>query len=299
MKKTKKTATKTVAVAFTKAEVAKLLASHQAALKSIKKEVQDLRKQSKIKRSGKALKVRKDLKKVLLEEDTIEIQEHELAFIADGLGNNTGTGFLTAIHANFDYGVISRGNKVGVVGLSSADLEIGDTIGVRGVASSSPGTGLQGIGYQGATAVEGIADTGGTGVQGNSDTGIGVQGFSRGVGVVGFGFIGVQGSSDSIGVLGGNPAGLDPNMFAGVVGQGPTDPSGSSFSYGGWFGRGVGIQGGTAPIHLEPATAGDPNPPQAAQRGDLFVDHNGVLFFCTDTGDANPTPATWKQVQLV
>jgi hypothetical protein len=122
--------------------------------------------------------------------------------------------------------------------------------------------------------------------------------------------IGVRGESDHIGVLGGpgyipigQPSSIpDSDIFAGVVGIGPDTPGDHQFSYGGWFGRGPSADtpGTTAQLHLEPARAEDPNHPDAGQRGDLFVDHGGKLWFCTDTGDgATPaTKAVWKQVQL-
>jgi hypothetical protein len=63
-------------------------------------------------------------------------------------------------------------------------------------------------------------------------------------------------------------------------------------AYGGWFDA----IDGTAPIHLEPAAEGAP--PTAALRGDLFVSNAGALWFCTDPGDGDANPATWRQVQL-
>lgn len=221
---------------------------------------------------------------------------HDTNFVADGPAPEVGfAGFETLRGSGFRTGVRGRGTGpadgsspgIGVEGMSvDLDGEPAAGIGVLGYSASGPG-------------VWGHADGDGIGVQGQSDTGTGVSGISNS--------IGVQGEGGSIGVLGGQaPAALttQPN-YAAVAGNGPSDPSNFNwtFSYGGWFSRGEGVQGLTAPLHLEPAGPGDPNPPLAAQAGDLFVDPpdaNGFvrLWFCTHTGDNNPTAATWRQVQL-
>jgi hypothetical protein len=52
--------------------------------------------------------------------------------------------------------------------------------------------------------------------------------------------------------------------------------------------------GGLAPLRLEPSnTAGSPTT-GAHGAGELYVDINGVLYFCTADG----TPGTWKTVML-
>jgi hypothetical protein len=136
----------------------------------------------------------------------------------------------------------------------------------------APGIGVSGYSFSGPGVLGGAAGSG-IGVQGQSETGIGVSGTSNS--------IGVQGEGASVGVLGGGaPAALTTQPgYAAVAGNGPNDPSGWTFSYGGWFSRGEGIQGATAPLHLEPAGPDDPNPPLAAQAGDLFVDHTDANGF--------------------
>jgi hypothetical protein len=115
---------------------------------------------------------------------------------------------------------------------------------------------------------------------------------------------GVMGEGDQVGVVGcngQNGAGLPgPLIAVGVAGVGTPFPQGLNYSYGGWFSRGVDQpQQATAPLHLEPASASDPNPPQQAQRGDLLVDSAGNLWFCTasdNIASGGATLATWKQV---
>ena len=201
------------------------------------------------------------------------------------------------------------GLTIGVRGVGSAGNQddIEQTVGVVGYTATldgsiANGTGVRGL-ATGGTGVEGVAEREGTGVRGRTDgTGSGVAGESvRGVGVYGFGGrIGIEGSSDGVGVLGGPPSGpvfapgqLTPGV--GVLGNsiGSISEGDVPLAYGGWFDA----IDGTAPIHLEPAAEGAP--PTAALRGDLFVSNAGSLWFCTDPGDGDANPATWRQVQLV
>jgi hypothetical protein len=223
-----------------------------------------------------------------------------------------GTGFLAEAGGNdgMDRGVVGIGSKaffnniagtIGVLGFTSTlDLTLANGKGV--VGRTDGGIAVQGlnigVGADG-TGVQGISAGRGTGVQGSSDSGVGVAGTSSAIGILGFGAtIGVQGSSSQTGVLGGPPLGrtfAPGNSFGiGVLGVaiGDVRVGDFPFSYGGWL---DGLNG-TAPIHLEPS--GSPTPPTAAQRGDLFVDSNGGLWFCTDTGNNDPSPATWRTVQL-
>lgn len=200
-------------------------------------------------------------------------------------------------------GIGSSGNQdeiaqtTGVLGFTAQlDLAPGDGTGVRGVTTS--GVGVNGVSsFGGGTGVRGVSSDG-PGVEGTSQTNVGVSGISQGVGVFGFGLIGIEGAADQIGVLGGPPEGravVPANRIAaGVVGNaiGDQREGDFAFSYGGWFDT----LNGTSPIHLEPSASA--TPPVAAQRGDFFVDSAGGLWFCTDTGDNSPTPATWRTVQL-
>jgi hypothetical protein len=189
----------------------------------------------------------------------------------------------------------------GVLGYTATlDGAIADGTGVRGVTAG--GIGVKGVSNQDGVGVEGTASGHGTGVKGSSEDGTAVQGeSSHGIGVFGFGpTIGVEGASDGVGVLGGPPigrpftAGQGP-FGIGVVGNGVGDVRAGDvpYAYGGWFDA----LNGTAPLHLEPSSSSAP--PEAAQQGDLYVDNVGRLWFCTDTGDASPNAATWRQVQLV
>jgi len=197
---------------------------------------------------------------------------------------------------------------MGVVGYTATvdGTSIGNGVGVQGLTAG--GTGVQGsavtegVGVEGVTAagtgVRGSVTNEGVGVEGVSNGFIGVSGSSRGTGVFGSGTVtGVEGGGDTVGVLGGGPIGrvFQPgtSVYTGVLGNGPIDPGGITFTYGGWFDA----VNGTAPVHLEPSQ--NPQPPAAGQAGDIFVDSNGNLWFCTVTGDNNPNPATWRRVQLV
>ena len=101
--------------------------------------------------------------------------------------------------------------------------------------------------------------TSGDGVAGESGTGIGVSGLS-GTGDV------VHGESNSgIGVSGSSVSSV------GVFGE-------SVDGIGGHFG------GGLAPLSLDPSQT--PGPPQTGDHnmGEFFVDSNGVLYFCVQSG---------------
>jgi hypothetical protein len=163
----------------------------------------------------------------------------------------------------------------GVVGGSDADvksgvfgfntLQTGAAFGVSGKSDSPDGAGINGFSDPGV------------GVKGTSKTNDGVVGSSSVAlksGVFGFNTLqtgaafGVSGSSDS----------PDGAGIHGISDQG----------YGGHF------RGGRAPLRLVPAnTPGDPSSGNH-QRGELFVDSNGDLFFCKDSG----TPGNWFRVGL-
>jgi hypothetical protein len=227
------------------------------------------------------------------------------------------------------FGITNRAGKSGVFGDSTASLgEVG--FGVSGTTNASRGAGVNGfsptgVGVRGTSEENdgvvgshlqsqpgvvtgpksgvfgentqprgdffGVSGTTyspeGAGVNGFSDEGVGVKGHSkRNDGIVGssafqgksgvFGFntkptgaaFGVSGTTDS-------PDG------AGVLGF-------SDQGYGGNF------RGGRAPLRLEPAnTAGRPTTGDH-QRGELFVDSTGELFYCKVGG----TPGTWFKVNL-
>jgi hypothetical protein len=86
----------------------------------------------------------------------------------------------------------------------------------------------------------------------------------------------------------GRPLDRENPIAVGVLGNALPISGDLSASYGGWFRAGP---LSTAPLHIEPSES--PDPPKAAQCGDLFVDSGGGLWFCESTD-----PATWRQVQL-
>jgi hypothetical protein len=96
--------------------------------------------------------------------------------------------------------------------------------------------------------------------------------------VTGGAIIGIRGvvgvNEDGTGVVG--------NGGVGVIGESDT-------GYGGSF------TGAAAPLLLGPSSAAGPPNSGTHKMGELYVDVNGVLYFCT----ANGTPGTWKMVQLV
>jgi hypothetical protein len=166
-------------------------------------------------------------------------------------------------------------NNDGIVGISDADRKSGvfgdnrnekeNGSGVSGRTNSPRGSG-----------VFGFSDAGGLGVRGFSNTNDGIRGESKGV--------------RKSGVFGDNP--LDEGETFGVSG-GATSAQGAGIN--GFSDRGYGGQfrGGRAPLRLLPATVAGP-PTGAHQRGELYVDAKGDLFFCKDDG----TPGKWFRVQL-
>jgi hypothetical protein len=175
----------------------------------------------------------------------------------------------------------ARGIDVNVVGARGIDVNVVGATGVRVVSesgtavdASSSGTNyptvqVSNIGggpgiiaatssAAGTSAVQGVND-GGAGVSGKSSGGAGVSATSTS----GPGVVGMSGTGD--GVLG------------------------FSSGYGGNF------KGASAPIHLYPSQL--PGSPSTGnhQTGELYVDSNGLLWFCAGSG----TPGTWKQVALI
>jgi hypothetical protein len=140
------------------------------------------------------------------------------------------------------------------------------------------GTSESGVGVGGASKSGiGVAGTAGT----LGSTGIGVSGSGSDTGVVGSGnVVGVRGAGPTIGVLGGG------NL---------TGVKGISIAPGGSGGYGGDFEGELAPVWLRPSkTQGSPST-GAHNMGELYVDNQGVLYFCVAGG----TPGSWKKVQLV
>jgi hypothetical protein len=158
-------------------------------------------------------------------------------------------------------------------------------MGVAGQASASDGIGVDGTGDIGVhgdapsatpnrIGVKGTADavSGGTGVLGKSADGSGVVGKSA----TGSGVYGVSGNYSGGSASGGTVG--DSTTNAGVVGltSAPTRGAGEFNHVGG--GRGGIFSGGKAQLKLHPSSAS--THPTKGQRGDLFVDKSGRLWFC-------------------
>jgi hypothetical protein len=153
--------------------------------------------------------------------------------------------------------------KSGVFGFNTQLT--GAAFGVSGTTGSPAGAG-----------VNGFSDAG-VGLKGTSKTNDGVVGSSSVEGKSGvFGF-NTQPTGPAFGVSGttGSPDGAGVNGF-------------SDKGYGGSF------SGGRAALRFVPTnTSGRPNT-GSHQRGELFVDSNGDIFYCKDSG----TPGNWFRVQL-
>jgi hypothetical protein len=179
-------------------------------------------------------------------------------------------------------GVDAHGGTVGVRAKGPTGVEV-EAISPQGIGVKAFG-GAVGIDATSWSIGVRAACTGsGTGVYGTSADGVGVIGSATGqfgIGVVANGtFSGVEAGS-----LNGN------GVFARSNGKGAGVRAHSDDGLGGEF------SGGKAPIRLAPAaTAGAPNAATGShKRGELSVDANGQLFFCTVDG----TPGTWKRVRL-
>jgi hypothetical protein len=130
------------------------------------------------------------------------------------------------------------------------------------------------------------------GVTGTSNSGIGVKGTSsqQEAGVQGVGLnVGVEGRADNIGVSG-TASNIGVKGFSelsiGVAGN-------STSGYGGTFG------GGRAPLKLWPSNTQGPPTSGNHSMGELYVDNQGVLYFCVADGTRLHPAGTWKKVQFV
>jgi hypothetical protein len=189
-----------------------------------------------------------------------------------------------ALKAEGMIGLLSTGEGNGVIGISSQDdgvrgeaLAVGKS-GVFGFNTAD--TSEQAFGVSGtckstnptSAGVFGFADSA-NGVGGNSDNGNGVSGHSA----LNDGVSGVSDANGKSGVFGfnTNPSGAVFGVSGAVNSADGAGVNGfSDLGYGGH------LRGGRAPLHLEPAnTPGRPTTGDH-QRGELFVDSNGDLFYC-------------------
>lgn len=178
----------------------------------------------------------------------------------DAGGGNAVVGWNTASDGHTG-GAAVRGQSddtdgfaMAVYGEMSSTTPGGFSAGVRGVNRGTFGLGV---------GVYGSHDGSGWGVYGESASGIGVNAV---------GTTGVYGSGSSAGVHG-----FTSSAGAGVVGESTS-------------GRGGTFAGPKAQIQLKAGTR--TTHPTAGNRGDLYADKNGRLWFCK-TGGAH---ATWKQI---
>lgn len=194
-----------------------------------------------------------------------------------------------------DNGVVVSGKICGVHGTGTGTVNSSDEVcGVLG--ESSVGFGVKGLSHGGFPGVRGIG-TGSIGVHGSSGTDTGVFGLSTdGLGVKGEsttndGVVGVSSGRRKSGVFGDNTR-KDGDAF-GVSGR-TASPQGAGINGFSDTGYGGHFRGGRAPLRLQPAAASGHPTTGNHQRGELYVDGKGVLFFCKDDG----TPGTWFRVQL-
>jgi hypothetical protein len=200
---------------------------------------------------------------------------------------NNGRGVDALASFEFGTGVTGRG-MIGVSGQGTeasggAGVDASGLVGVKAKGSSSfnGGTGVDASGLVGVKA-RGISlyNVGTTGVEASGSTGIRAEGDktegSFGAGVIASGDLAVVARGTTTGV---DATGED-TAVAGI----------STKGYGGHFG------GGKAPIRLFPAhSAGAPEAASGVHlRGELYVDKDGLLFFCIADG----TPGTWRKVVL-
>jgi hypothetical protein len=184
--------------------------------------------------------------------------------------------------------------------------EIGDGVlgegqnGVHGRSRSPTDSGVwgentnKGFGVSGST--NGFSGASGTvaGVWGsNLGSGAGVRGTSAGTGVLGEGNTGVRGVSSTPGSVLQDSVGVHAEHTASGLALFATAANGIAvMAVGGVGGM---FEGTIAPLQLAPSqTPGHPTSGRHSM-GQLYVDSNGVLYFCTASG----IPGTWKTVRLV
>jgi hypothetical protein len=208
-----------------------------------------------------------------------------VTFSASATGNDSTTNPTPKV-AIFGYsdglGPSSGANNVAILGQAATNAT-----GVSGTSVS--GVGVKGV-STGGTAVVGYSTTG-DGVLGNVAYGTGTSGTSVfGTGVFGSSQRGNAGVSGSVSQgTGSGVQGISVNG-SGVSGSSPSGVgvTGSSTNgLGGYF-----SSGSTAQLALEPgATGGSPTTGQHGA-GWFYVDTNGALFYCIQTGN----PGVWVKL---
>lgn len=252
-----------------------------------------------------------------------------LASNGDGLDVVAPAGYAIHAHSEHDdasiWGIAPNG--IGVLGTSTKNWGVagqgrigmwgdGDEVGVIG--SSARGTGIKATSTDG-TAVEATA-TSGTAVDATATSGAAIVARSveseaihaestSSIGVDGIGAIGVCGTGrnlqdhEGVGVMGTGSIGVwTEGKEVGVnasSAQGTAVVAGSTSGIGlkatSKQGLGASFQGDRAAIRLVPRAT--PGPPTSGdhQRGEIVVDHRGLVWVCTAAG----APGTWKQLAFV
>ena len=195
-------------------------------------------------------------------------------------------------------GAAVRGQNKGNAGTGV----VGESLtGGEGVVGLGGATGVRGEGTETGVLGSAASASGGIGVSGKGTTGTGVSGVSQsGVGVTGtstdeHGVIGT--STNSSGVRGQTTAAAHAGVSAiNTAGVGMFAQSDDLHGIEAVSKNGVGgyFQGGQAQVWLVPSSSS--GPPSSGFTGQLFVDRNGVLYFCSSGSGRG---ATWKQVRLV
>jgi hypothetical protein len=234
---------------------------------------------------------------------------HQVGFDESGKGIGV-YGFSTSYRGVFGYspsgtGVVASGGLMGVDAASDSghgvDAFANTGVGVSahsnsGTAvsgASDSGTGVYGSSFSGTTGVQGHANAsnGATyGVQGdsNSTAGTGVLGFAAAATGATWGVSGLAASTHGTGGLGWSTARSTGLMGYSSDGLGSPPPAAlpNTGVYGTaplTGGRGGQFSGQAAQVRLRPSSA--TSHPASGQRGDLFVDKAGRLWFCK--GGAN------------
>jgi len=189
-------------------------------------------------------------------------------------------------HCDTAVGIEGTGGAGGVHGSSQAGdgvAGVSDAVGKSGVFGSHSGRFGPAFGVSGTT---GSPD--GAAINGFTDAGVGVRGGSQ----TNDGVAGASNTAGKSGVFGSNSHTSGPAF--GVSGT-TSSPDGAAINGFSDQGYGATLKGGRAPLHLEPGTLTGPPTSGNHQRGEVFVDGAGDLFFCREQG----TPGSWFRVQLI
>jgi hypothetical protein len=188
----------------------------------------------------------------------------------------------------------NTGGGTGVAGLTNGENGPKGTVaGVWGV-NQGAGAGVRGTGGKTGVLGECNGRLGSNGVHGfGAAEGSGVRGTGGVYGVIGEGPIGVRGESSVQGVFSAS-IGVLAESTVGGTGLRANASGGTGVSASGGLG-GV-FEGSIAPLQLVPSQI--PGHPTSGQHsmGELYVDVQGVLWFCIASGTSG---GTWKKVQLV